>query len=139
MIARGEWRGASCLALALALLGCSDDAGGPRPVMAGVRILDDRDMPIAQVCARLPVLLGSKVVQSREVASAFTVELHAERHRAIIRFPGAVNAEASARTVSSDSLASGFSETLAITGSDGDVYSAVILTSCVVPGDDLDP
>jgi hypothetical protein len=137
---RVEWQSALCLGLGLLVcVGCDNDAGGPEPVMVGVRILDARALPVAQVCARLPVLLGSVAVDTRAVGGAFAVELRAERHRAEISFPGAMNAAASARTISAASLASGFTETIAVTGSDGDAYSAVILTSCVVPGDDTDP
>lgn len=70
--------------------------------------------PAAELCVRVPVLLGSVILQERKVGNAFGVELRALRHEAEVSFPGAANAN-------------------------GESYSAVVRTGCKVVNDEDDP
>ena len=96
----------------------------------GVRISDASGVATAELCVRVPVLLGSVVLQQRQIGSAFAVELRALRHGAEISFPGAINT--SPVSVPVTSLSGGYSETVSISGADGKAYSAAVLTGCAV-------
>lgn len=127
-------RAVSCAALLLALAvvgGCSDEAGGPKTVTAGVRISDDAGVVSAELCVRVPVLLGSVALQQRQIGSAFTVELRALRHAVEISFPGALNEAASALSIPVESLP-GANPMHSISGRDGKAYTASVLTGCAV-------
>jgi hypothetical protein len=116
----------------LGLLGCSNDAGGPVAVTAGVSVTDMSGPGGVVACVRVPVLLGSVVLQQRKIDDAFDVEIRALRHEVEFTFPGARNASELSRHVPLASLAAAHSETLSVLGRDGNTYSAVVLTGCSV-------
>lgn len=129
----------SAVLAVLGLFGCSTDAGGPKAITVGVSITDMAGAPAAELCVRVPVLLGSVILQERKVGNAFGVELRALRHEAEVSFPGAANASGIRRSWMLATLTSGFAETLAVSGSSGESYSAVVRTGCKVVNDEDDP
>ena len=132
-------RGVVFAALLAAMSGCSDDAGGPKAITLGVSVTDMAGAAAAELCVRVPVLLGSVVLQQRSVASAFSVDLRAMRHNVEISFPGATNESASLLSVPLATLSNGYSKTLSIAGRDGATYSASVHTGCSVANTESDP
>ena len=127
------------LMAALSLVGCSEDAGGPRAITVGVTVTDMAGADAAELCVRVPVLLGSVVVQQGSVGGAFSVELRAMRHNVEISFPGASNESASLLSVPVTTLSGGYSKILSVSARDGGVYGASVHTGCAVTDTESDP
>src|SRR5690349_2562999 len=104
---------------ALGLISCSTDAGGPVAITAGVSVTDTSGAGGVVACVRVPVLLGSVVLQQRKIDGAFDVEVRALRHEVEFTFPGARNAGDLTRRVPVGSLGAAHSETLTVMGRDG--------------------
>jgi hypothetical protein len=120
------------------------DAGGPSfitlgvsaepaPVMLGGFGGSSSPPPqrLADVCVRLPVLLGSSVDKKTSVEGGLAVSIHASRDGASVSFPGADDGE-SARSYELSELKAGFSETVAVSA-DGEIFEATIETGCTNP------
>jgi hypothetical protein len=129
----------AALLVAAGLAGCSEDAGGPKAITIGVSVTDMVGAAAADLCVRVPVLLGSVVLQQRSVGNAFSVDLRAMRHSVQISFPGATNEGASLLNVPVTTLSDGYSKTLSVSGRDSATYSASVHTGCSVANTESDP
>jgi hypothetical protein len=116
------------LGLSALLVACATDAGGPRTTTVGVRVTDENDVDEVVLCVRVPVLLGSRVREVREVPSGFRVELSASRDWVEVKFPGA--ADAGVLRASDEQLENGHSDNLAIVDADGASHVAYLITGC---------
>lgn len=132
-------RGNEAVLLSAALLlgiACSSEGGGPRLTTVGAD-LENASNTSASVCVRVPVLLGSQVVESKPVANAFKIEVLALRHNTTISFPGALNADLARRKLSLSQLTSGYSEVVSVIGADSVTYDVRLHSGCseVLPED----
>ena len=119
------------------------DAGGPSFITLGVSAepatvmlggLGGSTSPpqrIADVCVRLPVLLGSSVDKKTTVGGGLGVSIHATRDGASVSFPGADDGD-NARSYELSELQRGFSETVAVSAG-GEIFEASIVTGCTTP------
>jgi hypothetical protein len=111
---------------------CSDDAGGPEYIVLGVSISTGSDAVIGELCTRLPVLLGSQVLDRALVEGRLTVEVRATREGAEVRFPGAEREDTLARSLSAATLRAGYSESIALEAGGG-TYTATLSSGCSTP------
>jgi hypothetical protein len=119
------------------------DAGGPSFVTLGVTVepapamlgglggTSSAPQQVAQLCVRLPVLLGSTIEKEKSVADGLSVALEATRDSATVTFPGATDGDAE-RSFALDELRRGVRETLALSV-DTDAYAATIASGCTNP------
>lgn len=114
--------------LALLLLACGTDAGGPRPVSIGVRVTDETNTDVAVTCIRMPVLLGSRVRELTDVPSGFQIEINASRDWVRVGFPGAL--EAGEMEASGQLLQGGYSDNVPILDSSGALHTGYLFTGC---------
>ena len=124
------------------LLSDCTDAGGPSfltigvdvtPVVASFGAPDGGTVTPrpADLCVRLPVLLGSIVDKSETLAPGLRVDIHATRDGADVAFRGAEN-DGTARSYGLAELRLGVDETVVLSV-DGDVLEATITTGCTNP------
>src|SRR5262245_6341092 len=126
------------LAAAVPLSDCADP-GGPSLVTLGVDVdpsvarFGSNPPParIADICVRLPVLLGSRVEKRQGVETDLSVEIKATRDGAEVTFPGATNDDTS-RSYSFGQLQIGIDETVAVSTDYADL-EATIATNCTNP------
>jgi hypothetical protein len=147
VIGAREWFGRLMFAVAAfggaVLLADCTDPGGPSLVTLGVDVepLVARFGGIggtgpmvsnpADLCVRLPVLLGSAVDKKTGVAPGLSVKVHATRESAEVTFPGADN-EGTARTYGFGQLQVGVNDTVVLSV-DGEAFEATIATDCTNP------
>lgn len=123
------------------LLSDCTDAGGPSFVTLGVDVAplsqafgvpDAGIAPkLADLCVRLPVLLGSIVDKNESLAPGLRVDIHATRDGAKVTFQGAEN-DGTARSYGLAELRIGVDETVVLSV-DGEVIEATIATGCTNP------
>ena len=121
---------AGLLGLLGLILGCSSDAGGPRIITAGVRVTDENNVDEAVLCVRIPVLLGSRVKQVKDVPSGFQIELSASRDWVEVRFPGAI--DPGVIRASHEQFENGHSDNLAVVDPNGGAHTAYLFTGCKI-------
>jgi hypothetical protein len=85
----------------------------------------------ADICVRLPVLLGSIVDKSESPSSGVRVNIHATRNGANVTFPSAEN-DGTARSFELAELRIGVDETVVLSV-DGEIFEANITTGCTNP------
>jgi len=123
------------LAIAGLIAGCGSDAGGPRPVTIGARVTDEAGAEEASLCIRLPVLLGSRVEEVRDVPAGFQIKMSAARDWVEVRFPGA---DAEVLRGGESALAGGYSAQTAIVDDAGVPHLGYVFTGCVLEPDETE-
>jgi hypothetical protein len=108
---------------------CSSEDGGPSRTTVGAELETSSGTPPA-VCVRLPALLGSQTEASVQIGNAFEISVHALRHTATIKFPGARNDATATRNLSLTQLTSGYADVVTVTGSDGVDYRVQVRSGC---------
>jgi hypothetical protein len=128
---------------ATVLLSDCTDPGGPSLVTLGVDVdplvarfggiggTGTVPSRLADLCVRLPVLLGSAVEKKQAVATGLSVEIHATREGAEVTFPGADN-EGTSRAYSFGQLQIGVGDSVVLSV-DGEAFEATIATGCTNP------
>ena len=134
--ATGAARALSLFVFAVALADCATDAGGPSFITLGVDMTGtalgsggSAAQP-ANLCVRLPVLLGSRIEKTKSFTPAIGVKIVADRERADVTFPGADGS--SARSYTIDELESGVAETVSI-DEDFASFEVRIASGCTNP------
>jgi hypothetical protein len=112
-----------------ALSACSSEVEDASSVTIGAELMNSPSEPRA-VCVRLPLLLGSQAAATTSVGTAFDMDVLALRRNARISFPGALNAEAAARSLSLSQLLTGYTEIVTVSGSDGVDYDVLLRSGC---------
>ncbi len=125
----------SALVLCVFLGACGGDAGGPRPVTIGARVTDENDVEEAKLCIRLPVLLGSRVKEQRDVPAGFRIEMSAARDWVEVRFPGA---DAEVLRGNESALDGGYSAETPITDEAGGLHTGYAFTGCALEPDETE-
>jgi hypothetical protein len=116
--AAGAARALSLFVLAIGLADCATDAGGPSFITLGVTMSGTAlgsggsDAQPANLCVRLPVLLGSRIEKTKSFTSAIGTKVVADREGAVVTFPGADGS--SARSYTIDELEAGVAEVVLI-------------------------
>jgi hypothetical protein len=123
------------LVFCVCLAACGSDAGGPRPVTIGARVTDESDVDEAKLCIRLPVLLGSRVKEVREVPSGFQIEMSAARDWVEVRFPGA---DADVLRGGEAALEGGYSAQTSIVDDAGVTHTGYVFTGCALEPDETE-
>jgi hypothetical protein len=128
---------------AIVLLSDCADPGGPSLVTLGVDVEPNAQrlggiggtgtvtQRPADLCVRLPVLLGSRVEKSQGVAEGLRVQVNATRDVAEVTFPGADNDD-TARSYRLGQLQLGVQETVILVAG-GEGFQATIETGCTNP------
>jgi hypothetical protein len=135
--AAGVARALSLLVFAGALADCATDAGGPSFITLGVTPSGaatgsgGSDAQPANLCVRLPVLLGSRVEKTKSFTSAIGAKVIADREGAEVTFPGADDASSS-RSYSRDELELGVSQEVPVEAG-GETYEIRIASGCTNP------
>jgi hypothetical protein len=132
--------GCALVGSALGLGACSNSAGGPSFVTLGIDVdpatvmLGDPDGSLGirpmELCARLPVLIGSSVEKEDRV-SGLAVKITATRDVAHVTFPDADNRD-TARSYELSELRLGVEETFSVSVN-GQTFDVVIASLCTNP------
>ncbi len=125
----------SALILCGFLGACGADAGGPRPLTIGARVTDENDVEEARLCIRLPVLLGSRVKEARDVPAGFRIEMSAARDWVEVRFPGA---DEELLRGNESALDGGYSAQTPITDDRGVQHTGYVFTGCALEPDETE-
>ncbi|HVR21581.1 MAG TPA: hypothetical protein VMS65_17825 [Polyangiaceae bacterium] len=118
---------------------CSTSAGGPSFVTLGIDVdpatvmLGGPEAPIGnpmELCARLPVLIGSSV-EKEERVSGLAVKITATRDVADVTFPNADNRD-TARSYELSELRHGVADSVSVSVN-GQAFDVVIASLCTNP------
>jgi len=131
-----SWQSCCAALVTLCALACSSEDHEASSTTIGAELANGPGVPLA-VCVRLPTLLGSQAAATTSVGGAFDMDVLALRHNVRISFPGALNAEDAARSLSLSQLRTGYTEMVLVNGSDGVDYDVLLRSGCreSSPGD----
>jgi hypothetical protein len=136
-IATAAARAPSLFVFAIALADCATDAGGPSFITLGVDMTGTAlgsggsDARPANLCVRLPVLLGSRIEKTKSFTSAIGAKIVTDREGADVTFPGAEDGS-SARSYTLAALELGVSELVSVDAG-GETYEIRIASGCTNP------
>jgi hypothetical protein len=133
-------RAVSLVAFAGALVDCATDAGGPSFITLGVTMTGvsmssrsagaDASNP-ANLCVRVPVLLGSRIQETTTFASGLGAKIVAHRDGADVTFPGADDGSSSL-SYTLDELEQGVGEVVSVEAG-GETFEIRIASGCTNP------
>lgn len=133
-MSQARYTSLSALAVLLAaLLACDVEPSALPYPRLGIVTSDSSGAPVstdaANVCMLLPVLRGSRIAKSFQIAGSLAVEVTADREKVLVRFENAAFA-VSDKKISRDQLEHGYSEQVDVADSSGAGYTVLLSSEC---------
>jgi hypothetical protein len=122
--------------LTLGLDACSFTPGGPEYAELGIRTLDPSGREAQRDCLPLPVLPGGVVEEDLALSPGLGAHVKNDQDSADVALSGTNDPASAHVTVPKEALLRGYSKTLAVTTTEGAMYSVVLLSPCVPTVDD---
>jgi hypothetical protein len=114
----------------VALVGCSESAGGPRLARVGVAVSQSSGEQFFADCVPVPVLWGSRSQARLDIDGTFFIEVTAEREATWLSFQGVDAPDTLQRRLTTEQLRSGYAEELEVTTLAGGQYIVNVGSEC---------